>query len=133
MANPMQLGHAARADGAWRLYTFADASGQRLRALAAHLAESPDSTVRRFTLAGAEIGSVIDMRAVFLQGHRELGVEALPAMPLPRKGRFGLVDYDLWALTSQTTFTTSQRARYCAIATPLPGSHPHCSLFTDTT
>ena len=33
-AKPMQLGHAARADGAWRIYAFADASGQRLRELA---------------------------------------------------------------------------------------------------
>ena len=28
-AKPMQLGHAHRADGAWRLYAFADASGER--------------------------------------------------------------------------------------------------------
>ena len=46
-AKPVHLGHAARADGAWRLYAFADASGERLRALAAFLAESPNSPVRR--------------------------------------------------------------------------------------
>ena len=40
-AKPMQLGHAARADGAWRIYAFADASGERLRALADFLAASP--------------------------------------------------------------------------------------------
>src|SRR5258708_23637659 len=37
-AKPMHLGHAARADGAWRIYAFADASGQRLRKLADFLA-----------------------------------------------------------------------------------------------
>jgi phenol 2-monooxygenase (NADPH) len=93
-AKPMQLGHAARADGAWRIYAFGDASGGKLRELAAYLADSPKSPVRRFTPAGADIDSVIDVRAVFQQPHRELEVEALPALLLPRKGRFGLVDYE---------------------------------------
>ena len=93
-AKPMQLGHAARADGAWRIYAFADASAERLRALADFLAESPNSPVRRFTPKGADIDSVIDFRAVFQQGHRELRVEELPAILLPRKGRFGLIDYE---------------------------------------
>lgn len=93
-AKPVQLGHAARADGAWRIYAFADASGQRLRELAAFLAESPSSPSRRFTPAGADIDSVIDVRAVFQQGHRELKVEQLPSILIPRKGCFGLIDYE---------------------------------------
>ncbi len=93
-AKPMQLGHAARADGAWRLYAFADASGMRLRELAAFLADSPKSPIRRFTPTGADIDSVIDVRAVFQQPHRELKVDELPSILLPRKGRFGLVDYE---------------------------------------
>ena len=93
-AKPVHLGHAARADGAWRIYAFADASGQRLRKLADFLAESPNSPIRRFTPAGANIDSVIDVRAVFRQGHRDLKVEELPSILLPRKGRFGLIDYE---------------------------------------
>jgi phenol 2-monooxygenase len=93
-AKPVHLGHAARADGAWRIYAFADASGQRLRKLADFLAESPNSPIRRFTPAGANIDSVIDVRAVFRQGHRDLKVEELPLILLPRKGRFGLIDYE---------------------------------------
>lgn len=93
-AKPMHLGHAARADGAWRLYAFADASGQRLREFAAFLADSPKSPVRRFTPAGADIDSVIDVRAVFQQGHRDLPVAQLPGILLPRKGCFGLIDYE---------------------------------------
>ncbi|HEV3303756.1 MAG TPA: FAD-binding monooxygenase, partial [Planctomycetaceae bacterium] len=93
-AKPVHLGHAARADGAWRIYAFADASGQRLRKLADFLAESPNSPIRRFTPAGANIDSVIDVRAVFQQGHRDLKVEELPSILLPRKGRFGLIDYE---------------------------------------
>jgi len=93
-AKPMHLGHAARADGAWRIYAFADASGRRLADLAAFLAESPQSPIRRFTPAQADIDSVIDVRAVFQQGHRDLEVEDLPSLLLPRKGCFGLVDYE---------------------------------------
>ena len=93
-AKPVQLGHAARADGAWRIYAFADASRHRLRELATFLADSPNSPIRRFTPTGADIDSVIDVRAVFQQGHRDLKVEELPSMLMPRKGCFGLIDYE---------------------------------------
>jgi phenol 2-monooxygenase len=93
-AKPMQLGHVARADGAWRLYAFADTNGQRLRVLMDHLAQSKQSPIRRYTPPGADIDSVIDVRAIFQQGHRDLKVEDLPAMLLPRKGRFALIDYE---------------------------------------
>ena len=93
-AKAVQLGHAARADGAWRIYAFADASRERLRALMDHLARSERSPVRRFTPQGADIDSVIDVRGIFQQGHCDLEVEELPPMLLPRKGRFGLIDYE---------------------------------------
>jgi phenol 2-monooxygenase (NADPH) len=93
-AKPMQLGHVARADAAWRIYAFADPSAERLRALAEFLVESPASPVRRFTPDGADLDSVIDVRAVFQQGHRELQLDKLPALLLPSKGRFGLIDYE---------------------------------------
>ena len=93
-AKPMQLGHAARADGAFRIYAFSDAGERRLRALADFLADSPDSPVRRCAPAGADIDSVIDVRAIFQRYHRDIDVERLPSILLPRKGRFGLVDYE---------------------------------------
>jgi phenol 2-monooxygenase len=94
-AKPVHLGHAARADGAWRLYVFADrleptASGSRARSLCASLPPLID----RFTPAGAEPDSVIDVRAVFQQSHRDLDVDAMPPLLLPRKGTFGLIDYE---------------------------------------
>jgi phenol 2-monooxygenase len=97
-AKPVQLGHAARADGAWRLYVFADREdpatpGSRARELCEFLV-SEKSPIIRHTPAGADPDAVIDVRAVFQQGHRELAVGALPALLLPRKGRFGLVDYE---------------------------------------
>jgi phenol 2-monooxygenase len=92
-AKPVQLGHAARADGAWRIYVFADRDGSAARALCEFLA-SAESPVARFTPAGAEPDSVIDVRAVFQQGHRDLSVDKMPSVLLPRKGRFGLIDYE---------------------------------------
>jgi phenol 2-monooxygenase len=93
-AKPVQLGHAARADGAWRIYAFGDRSGERLRALMEHLAQSERSPIRRFTPHGADIDSVIDVRGIFQQGHRDLKVDELPSMLMPRKGRFALIDYE---------------------------------------
>ena len=93
-AKPVQVGHAARADGAWRIYAFADRSGQKLRKLMDMLADSEQSPVCRFTPKGEDIDSVIDVRAIFQQRHRDLKVEDLPSLLLPRKGRFGLIDYE---------------------------------------
>ena len=98
-AKPVQLGHTVKADGRWRLFAFADAADpagpkSRLRALCAFLADSPDSPLRRHTPAGADIDSVIDVRAVLQQPHRALALEAMPGLLLPRKGRYGLVDYE---------------------------------------
>lgn len=95
-AKPMHLGHAARADGAWRLYVFADragTAGSRLRELARFL-DSEDSPIARFTPPGGEPDSVIDVRAVFQQGHRDITVADVPPAFLPRKGPFGLADYE---------------------------------------
>ncbi len=89
-AKPVQLGHAARADGAWRLYLFADRDG-RARALCEFLASD---AITGFTPAGADPDAVLDVRAVFQESHRDLALDALPPVLLPRKGRLGLIDYE---------------------------------------
>ena len=95
-AKPVRLGDTTKADGRWRLFAFADraALSSRMRALCEFLAGSEQSPVRRYTPAGADIDSVIDVRAVFQQGHRELDLEAMPQFLLPAKGRYGLRDYE---------------------------------------
>lgn len=98
-AKPVHLGHAAEADGRFRIYAFSPAedpaaSGSAVRALCNFLTEARESPLRRYTPDGSDIDSVIDLRAVFQQGHRELAVEAMPALLLPRKGRYGLIDYE---------------------------------------
>ena len=92
-AKPLQLGHVARADGAWRIYVFADRDAARFRELCEFLG-SDESPIPRHTPAGAEPDAVIDVRAVLQQGHRDVAVDELPSVLLPRKGRFGLIDHE---------------------------------------
>lgn len=98
-AKPLQLGHVAQADGRWRLFAFADSAdpaspASRLRALCDFLARSPSSPMRRHGWADGDADAIIDVRAIFQQGHRDLAVDAMPAFLLPRKGRLGLIDYE---------------------------------------
>jgi phenol 2-monooxygenase (NADPH) len=98
-AKPVHLGHAVKADGRWRVFAFSAAedpstAASGINSLCHFLAESRESPVRRFTPRGADIDSVIDLRAIFQQGHRELAIEAMPSFLIPRKGRYGLRDYE---------------------------------------
>ncbi|WP_198964056.1 FAD-binding monooxygenase [Bradyrhizobium sp. Y36] len=98
-AKPVHLGHAAQADGRFRIYAFCPgenpaAPDSGIRRLCNFLAESRESPIRRYTSRNSDIDSVIDLRAVFQQDHRELALEAMPPMLLPSKGRYGLYDYE---------------------------------------
>lgn len=98
-AKPAQLGHTVRADGRWRFFAFADTDmpthhSSRLWVLCEFLQRSQDSPVRRYTPAGGDIDSVIETIAVCQQAHGELTVEGMPSLLLPRKGRYGLIDYE---------------------------------------
>jgi phenol 2-monooxygenase len=70
------------------------AAGSGINRLCEFLAESRESPIKRYTPHGTDIDSVIDVRATFQQGHRELAFEAMPSFLKPRKGRYGLCDYD---------------------------------------
>ena len=98
-AKPVHLGHVVKADGRFRIFAFAQAddptaANSALRLLCEFLAENPASPVRRFTRQGENIDALIDVRAVFQQPHRQLAIEHMPALLLPRKGRYGLHDYE---------------------------------------
>ena len=98
-AKPVHLGHVGKADGRFRIYAFAGkgdpaASSSAIRKLCDFLAQSPDSPIRKYTRPDEDIDAVIDVRAVFQQAHRELALEAMPDLLLPRKGRLGLRDYE---------------------------------------
>src|SRR5215216_2826664 len=98
-AKPVHLGHVVKADGRFRIFAFAGAEDpaaakSAVRTLCTFLAEARESPVRKYTPQDADIDSVIDVRAVFQQGHRELAIEAMPPFLLPPKGRYGLRDYE---------------------------------------
>lgn len=97
-AKPVHLAHTVKADGRWRLFAFAGANdaglpGDAIAALCEFLMNDSLSPVRRYTPPDADVDAIIDVRAVFQQGHRNLALEMMPPLLLPAKGRFGLVDY----------------------------------------
>ncbi len=98
-AKPMQLGHALKADGRWRLIAFAAANdagqaGGSIAALSDFLSNNAQSPIQRFTPKGADIDSVLDLRVVFQASHQDMNVEALPPLLKPTKGKYGLIDYE---------------------------------------
>jgi phenol 2-monooxygenase len=98
-AKPVHLGHTVKADGRWRLFAFSGvedptAASSGIRALCAFLTDARESPVVRYTPQGGDIDSLIDVRAIFQQGHRELAIETMPPLLLPQKGRLGLRDYE---------------------------------------
>ncbi|HEX6021513.1 MAG TPA: FAD-dependent monooxygenase [Solirubrobacter sp.] len=98
-AKRMELGHAHRADGRWRLYAFGDRDGAELLELMRWLGDAPESPVRRFTPEGADIDAVIDVHGIF-QGdpHAVPDVPTLPELLIPRTGPLGLQDWEkAWA------------------------------------
>jgi 2-polyprenyl-6-methoxyphenol hydroxylase-like FAD-dependent oxidoreductase len=95
----LQLGQTLLADCRWRFIAFAGESDKAqasssLGKLCSYLIESPQSPVRRFTPAGADIDAVFDVRAVFQQSHHELSIDVMPVLLFPNKGRYGLRDYE---------------------------------------
>ena len=96
-AKPVHLGHTVKADGRWRIFDFAGAEDPGMpgiRSLCDFLAEAQDSPLRKYTPDREDIDAVIDVRAIFQQDHHALAVEAMLSLLLPRKGRYGLRDYE---------------------------------------
>jgi phenol 2-monooxygenase (NADPH) len=97
-AKPLHLGHVVKADGRWRLFLFAAEnsldSNSGVHALCEFLSHAPQSPVVRYTPPADDIDSVIDVRAIFQQSLRQLELATMPSLLLPRKGRYGLRDYE---------------------------------------
>lgn len=98
-AKPMQLGHAFVADGRWRIFAFAGAGDPEsptasIARFCRFMTDDPSSPLNRHTPTGADIDSVIDLRAIFQNPHRDLDIGKLPSLLLPVRGRLGLRDYE---------------------------------------
>jgi phenol 2-monooxygenase len=95
----MQLGQTLLADGRWRLMAFAGKNDKAqafspLGKLCNYLSASPQSPLKRYTPAGADVDAIFDVRAVLQQSHHALAITNMPALLFPCKGRFGLRDYE---------------------------------------
>jgi 2-polyprenyl-6-methoxyphenol hydroxylase-like FAD-dependent oxidoreductase len=95
----VQLGDTFAADGRWRLIAFAGQGDTAkpespVGKLCSHLLESPQSPLKRFTPAGADVDAVFDVRAVFQESHHTLAITAMPELLFPRKGRYAIRDYE---------------------------------------
>jgi len=94
---PVHLGHVIEADTRWRLFAFAPqgdtgAGGCAVARLCDWLTGDPLSPLIRCQPADADPDALIDLRAVFQQHHHDLALDAMPALLVPAKGRFGLRD-----------------------------------------
>lgn len=92
----MELGHCLLADGRWRVMIFAPEGGAGSTAvsnLCAYLQDDEDSPLHLFD-GGGDPDANIDVRAVFQSSHADLDVNSLPELLRPRKGRYGLIDYE---------------------------------------
>ncbi|MDB9894915.1 FAD-binding monooxygenase, partial [Reinekea forsetii] len=99
-AKPMHLGHVARADGRWRLYAFAGANDlgsgafSAIQKLCDFLTTASESPLKQYTSKFADIDAVFDCRVIFQQSHCDVAEQDLPLLFRPRKGKFGLIDYE---------------------------------------
>jgi phenol 2-monooxygenase len=97
-ANPVQLGHHARADGRWRIYAFADAAApgepSPLGEFAEWIAQSPQSPVVAYTPEGDDVDAWFDVKVIYQQRYDGVDLSQVPKAFLPRTGPLGLVDYE---------------------------------------
>jgi 2-polyprenyl-6-methoxyphenol hydroxylase-like FAD-dependent oxidoreductase len=99
-AKPVHLGHVARADGRWRLYAFAGANDlgsdafSAIQNLCDFLTTASESPLKQYTSKYADIDEVFDCRVIFQQSHCDVAEQDLPLLFRPRKGKFGLIDYE---------------------------------------
>ena len=85
-----ELGHAATADGRWRLYAFAGADETEWRTTLDWLATGADSPIA----GGGDIDALLDVRGIVQRSAHDTPFADLPAILRPTTGTLGLVDYE---------------------------------------
>ncbi len=93
-ARPMQLGHVIEAGMRWTIFAFSPQDDTAILNLCDYLENDPQSPLRTFRRDGDDIDTLIDVRAVFQQGFRDLDFGSMPLLLRPTKGRYGLTDYE---------------------------------------
>jgi phenol 2-monooxygenase len=96
-ANPVHLGHHARADGRWRIYAFADAAkpgaAEALSTFAQWIAHDLASPIVR-TPADLDPDAWFDLKVIYQQSFDAIDLGDVPHVFLPRTGPLGLVNYE---------------------------------------
>ena len=93
-AKQMQLGHAALADGRWRIYAFSGKDHQPVYDLATWMQQHPASPVVKFRQGQEDVDALIDLRVVFQETFDQLDYENMPPQLKPTKGKLGLQDHE---------------------------------------
>ena len=98
-AKPVQLGHCITANGAYRVFVFADNAEPmsekcRVRALCELLQNDPRSPLTKHTPINADPDSVIDVRAIFQHHHHSVETGTIHSVLAPCKGKYRLRDYE---------------------------------------
>ena len=90
----VHLGHHHRADGRFRIYAFADRTGEALDRWADWMLTADASPLRRYTPEGADLDAVFDVKAVYQQHHHSVDLSRVSRLFLPASGPLGLTDYE---------------------------------------
>ncbi|KAI6952994.1 tetracycline 6-hydroxylase protein [Hortaea werneckii] len=108
-AKPVHLGHILNADGRWRILLFSPETqdptspSSTLWETCAYLETAlipryvprlTSSTSEEGEGEGEDIDSQIDIRAILPLSRQDLPITSLPPLLLPKKGRFGIQDYE---------------------------------------
>ncbi|MBE1283119.1 MAG: 3-hydroxybenzoate 4-monooxygenase [Rhodobacteraceae bacterium] len=93
-ARPMHLGHVVEAGIRWTIFAFAPKSPEPLWRLCDFLQDDPASPIAQLRQGEEDIDGLIDVRAVFQQGFRDLEHSMMHPFLRPTKGRYGLIDYE---------------------------------------
>jgi phenol 2-monooxygenase (NADPH) len=102
-AKLMELGHALKADGRWRIIAFApEGDNGSEGGSVGSLCESIAGLIKGVTPKEADMDATIDLRAVFQLPHREMDFSQMPSLLQPKKGIMGLTDYEKAFCASQT-------------------------------
>lgn len=90
-----EIGHTVQADARWHLYVFApNDGGAAVADLAQWLESDAASPVAADLAAGRDVDARIDIRWILQENTRALQLETLPGFLFPKKGVYGLTDFE---------------------------------------
>jgi len=98
-ARPMELGHVIEVGHRWTVFAFApqnapeDHSSELWRFLT-KLHSDPRSPIVKSKSRGQDPDHLLDLRAIYQQGFRDVEFTDLHPVLRPRKGKYGLIDYE---------------------------------------